>query len=61
MVKKRVLFLGILILIGLVYLVMALPGDGAIIVSPSSGSNFTTLSGVLFNISFNNWQWRFYI
>jgi len=54
MVKKRVLFLGILILIGLVYLVMALPGDGAIIVSPSSGSNFTTLSGVLFNISFNN-------
>ena len=54
MIKKRVLFLGIFILIGLVYLVTALAGDGVIIVSPTSGTNFTTLSAVLFNVSFTN-------
>jgi hypothetical protein len=43
-----------LISIFLAWLVLAASGDGVKIISPASGSNYTTITGILFNVSFIN-------
>jgi|SRR3989344_1314419 len=53
MVKKSTIILSILFLILLAYIALA-AGDGVRIISPSSGSNYTTISNVVFNVSFIN-------
>lgn len=54
MMKKRILFLAILILIGLAYLVIAATGDGVKILSPASGNGYSSRSGILYNVSYTN-------
>src|SRR3989344_1642073 len=53
--KNKILIFGVLILlIGLLSFAIAVIGDGVRIVSPISGSNFSTLASTLFNVSFVN-------
>ena len=54
MVKKTSILFVILILIGLTIIVMAASGDEIKIISPSPGSNYTSISGILFNVSYIN-------
>lgn len=51
--EKKVLIFGAVFVL-LLYVVIALAGDGVKIISPTSGSNYTTISSTLFNVSFLN-------
>ena len=56
MKKEALKFLTIssIVLMVLVFLVLAVAGDEVLIVSPTSGTNFTSITGVIFNVSFVN-------
>ena len=54
--KSNIVVLSVLIVFAslLAWLVMAVAGESARIVSPASGTNYTSLTAVLFNVSFVN-------
>jgi len=54
MIKKRVILASIILLATLAYLVSAIGSESMRIISPASGTNFTNLTNVVFNVSYLN-------